>query len=248
MTPRSDAASLAVINCGQLVTLTGPARARRREELKELSIIRNGGMLVRNGRIEAMAGTHEIEQQLTPEYQVIDACNQVVLPGFVDAHTHAVFGGTRVEEYELRTAGASYQQIAGAGGGIRSTVRKTRAITEDELLEASRRYWNWFLRSGTTTVEAKSGYGLSLEDELKMLRVIRRFGYVPTFLGAHEIPDEYRGNRDGYIDLVIDQMLPRAAELAEYCDIFCEPKVFDVPSSRRILAHARALGFKLRIH
>ncbi len=246
----SDAACLAVIHCGQLVTLAGPARPRVRQELKELSITANGGMLVRNGRIEAVAGTHHIEQRLTPEYQVIDADNQVVLPGFVDAHTHAVFAGTRVEEYELRAAGATYQQIAESGGGIRSTVRKTRAATEDELFEASRRYANWFLRSGTTTVEAKSGYGLSLEHELKMLRVIRRLGYVPTFLGAHEIPDEYRGRANDYVALVVDEMLPTVAQsqLAEYCDVFCEPKVFDVTMSRRILLRARELGFKLRMH
>ncbi len=207
-------------------------------------------MLVRNGRIEAIGRTQEIEERLTPEYEVIDARNRVVLPGFVDAHTHAVFAGTRVDEYELRAAGASYRQISESGGGIRSTVRKTRAATEDELFEASRRYSNWFLRSGTTTVEAKSGYGLSLEHELKMLRVIRRLGYVPTFLGAHEIPDEYRGKPDQYVTLIVDEMLPAVAQsrLAEYCDVFCEPGVFDVTMSRRILLRARELGFKLRMH
>lgn len=210
----------------------------------------NGGMLIRNGRIEAVGATHDIEQRITPEYQVIDASGRVVLPGFVDAHTHAVFAGTRVEEYELRAAGASYEQIAEAGGGIRATVQKTRAASEDELFEASRRYAEWFLRSGTTTVEAKSGYGLSLEDELKMLRVIRRLEYVPTFLAAHEIPDEYRGKSDEYVELIAGEMLPGVAQLhlAEYCDVFCEPKVFDVAMSRRILIRARELGFKLRMH
>ncbi len=148
MTPRSDATCLAVIHCGQLVTLAGPARPRVREDLKELSIVENGGMLVRNGRIEAVAGTAEIEQRLTPEYRVIDARNQVVLPGFVDAHTHPVFAGTRVEEYELRAAGATYEQIAEAGGGIRSTVRKTRAATEDELFEASQTLFKLVLAIG----------------------------------------------------------------------------------------------------
>ncbi len=131
----------------------------------------------------------------------------MVLPGFVDAHTHPVFAATRVDEFELRAAGATYEQIAAAGGGIRSTVRKTRAASEDELFEMARRYADWFLRTGTTTLEGKSGYGLSLADELKMLRVIRRlnqFGplrYVPTFLGAHEVPDEYRGRTAEYADL-----------------------------------------------
>ena len=234
----------AVVNCGQLVTLAGPSRPRVRDELKQLSIIPNGSMLVRNGRIEAVGERVEIP----PDSKVIDAGGRVVLPGFVDAHTHAVFASTRVHEYELRASGSTYEEIAQAGGGIRSTVRKTREASEDELFEASHRYYNWFLRTGATTVEAKTGYGLTLEDELKMLRVIRRLGYVPTFLGAHEIPDEYRGNRGGYVENVITEMLPGVVGLAEYCDVFCEPKVFDVNASRRILTRARELGFKLRIH
>ncbi len=235
---------LAVVNCGQLVTLAGPARPRVRDELKQLSIIQNGAMLIRDGRIEAIG-----EHVAVPDgYEVVNAGGRVVLPGFVDAHTHAVFASNRVEEYELRASGATYEQIAESGGGVRSTVRKTRAASEDELFEASRRYYDWFLRNGTTTIEAKSGYGLTLEDELKMLRVIRRIGYVPTFLGAHEVPDEYRGNRDRYVDIVIHEMLPKVAGLAEYCDVFCEPQVFDVNASRRILSRARELGFKLRIH
>ena len=236
--------ALAVVHCGQLVTVSGPARPRVRDELKQLSVITNGVMLVRNGRIEAV-GEHV---DIPDECEVIDAGGRVVLPGFVDAHTHAVFASNRVDEYELRAGGATYEQIAEAGGGIRSTVRKTRATSEDELFEASRRYRSWFVRTGTTTVEAKSGYGLTVEDELKMLRVIRRLGYVPTFLGAHEVPDEFRGNLDGYVEHVIGEMLPRVSGLAEYCDVFCEHKVFPVESSRKILKGARELGFKLRMH
>ncbi|MGA8026040.1 MAG: imidazolonepropionase [Bryobacteraceae bacterium] len=236
--------SIAIVNCGQLVTLAGPPRPRIREELKELAIISNGGMLVRDGRIERIGERIEVP----PDCEVINANGRVVMPGFVDAHTHAVFASTRVDEYELRASGATYEQIAESGGGIRSTVRKTRAASEDELFDAATRYASWFLRTGTTTVEAKSGYGLSLEDEMKMLRVIHRLGYVATFLGAHEIPDEYRDNCARYVDLVIEQMLPKVAGLAEYCDVFCEPKVFDVAASRRILTRARELGFKLRIH
>jgi imidazolonepropionase len=247
---------LAVVNCGQLVTLAGPARPRVRQELRELSIIERGAMLIRNGAIERVGPQAMLTPQLPSDCEILDAGNRVVLPGFVDAHTHPVFAGTRVDEFELRTAGATYEEIAAAGGGIRSTVRKTRAASEDELFQVSKRRAAWFLRSGTTTIEAKSGYGLSLEDELKMLRVIRRLNsvgplhYVSTFLGAHEVPDEYQGRASEYVDLVIDQMLPcvRQEQLAEYCDVFCEPSVFDVSSSRKVLEAAKAMGFGIRMH
>src|SRR5205085_2623414 len=153
-------------------------------------------------------------------------------------------------------AGASYGEIAAAGGGIRSTVRRTRAASEDELLASALRREEWFLRTGTTTVEAKSGYGLTVEDELKMLRVVRRLqregkiGYVPTFLGAHEVPDEYRARRDEYVELVTGEMLPRVASerLAEFCDVFCEERIFTVGESRRVLEAARSFGLSLRVH
>jgi imidazolonepropionase len=179
-----------------------------------------------------------------------------VLPGFVDAHAHPVFAGVRADEYELRAKGATYQEIAQKGGGIRATVRKTREATEDELVEAGKRYANWFLRGGTTTLEAKSGYGLTVDDELKMLRAIRRLGqetplrYVPTFLGAHEIPDEYRTNPRSYVKLVIEEMLPRVVEegLAEFCDAYCEEKVFTLHDTRLIMQAAKKAGLKLRLH
>lgn len=248
--------SVAIINCGQLVTLAGPARPRVGDELKELSIVADGAMLIRHGTIEAVGPQDEVKKRQPSDYEVIDAEGRVVLPGFVDAHTHPVFAGTRVDEYELRAKGATYEETAASGGGIRSSVRKTRAASEDELFETAKRYAGWFLRTGTTTVEAKSGYGLSLADELKILRVIRRLGetsgvqYVPTFLGAHEVPVEYRGRGDEYAELVMHEMLPAVAELklAKYCDVFCEPSVFDVPTSRAILTAARGLGFGLRVH
>jgi len=252
----TESRSVAIVNCLEIVTLAGPGRPRIRGELKQLAVITDGGVLVRDGRIEAIGPQREIERQMPPGTRVVDAVGRVVLPGFVDAHTHPVFAGTRIDEYELRAAGASYQQIAEAGGGIRSTVRKTRASSEDELVEISQRYCSWFLRTGTTTVEAKSGYGLSLDSELKMLRVIRRLDritglqLVPTFLGAHEVPDEYRGRTAEYARTVTDEMLPKVAEqrLAKYCDVFCEPAVFDVPTATRILTSARQLGFELRVH
>jgi imidazolonepropionase len=246
----SESRCAAVVNCSQLVTLAGPARPRVRDELKELSIVPNGAMLIRDGNIESIGTLSGLQSQITAEYEVIDAAARVVLPGFVDAHTHAVFEGTRVSEYELRASGATYEEIAEQGGGIRSTVRKTRAACEDELFRAGQRYARWFLRTGTTTLEAKSGYGLCVDAELKLLRVIHRLGHVPTFLGAHETPDEYRARAGEYVELITSEMLPRVAEerLAEYCDVFCEPKVFDTVTSRKILTRARELGLKLRIH
>ena len=246
----------AVLNCGELVTLSGPARPRIRDEMKDLSILRGAAMLIRGGKIERVGTQTEIDPLVGPEHRVIDAGGRTVMPGFVDAHTHPVFAATRADEYEMRAGGATYEQIAAAGGGIRSTVRKTRAATEDDLFATALHRGRWFLRMGTTTIEAKSGYGLALESELTMLRVIRRLNaegflrLVPTFLGAHEIPDEYRGKTSEYVDLVIREMLPAVARenLAEYCDVFCEPKIFDAANTKRILAAARALHLGIRVH
>jgi imidazolonepropionase len=247
---------LAVVGCAELVTLAGPKRPRTQGEMRELSIVRDGAMLIRDGRIEQIDSGSAIERLITPEHTVVNAGGRVVLPGFVDAHTHPVFAGDRVDEYEKRAGGATYEQIAAAGGGIRSTVRRTREASEHELFEAATRRLLLFLRNGTTTIEAKSGYGLSLDSELKMLRVIQRLGVegplriVPTFLGAHEIPDEFRGDPSGYAALLIHEMIPAVAEvgLAEYCDIFCEPKIFDLDMSRRILETARNARLGLRVH
>lgn len=239
--------NFAVVNCSELVTLSGPARPRVHAEMRDLGIVRDGMLIVRDGLI-AYAGPR---RELDPQIEIIDAQDRVLMPGFVDAHTHPVFAGNRADEFEKRASGATYQEISAAGGGIRSTVRKTRAASEDELFAAASRYAQWFLRGGTTTIEAKSGYGLTLDDELKMLRVIHRLGplrTVPTFLGAHEIPDEYRSDRNKYIRLVIHEMLPAAKQLAGYCDIFVEPHVFPIADARRILLAAKNSGFKLRMH
>ncbi|MBC7930846.1 MAG: imidazolonepropionase, partial [Rubrivivax sp.] len=196
------ASALVVVNCSQLVTLAGPRKARAGAEMQKLSVIEDGAMLVKGGVIELTGTRAQVEPHVGADARVLDAGGRVVLPGFVDAHAHPVFAGNRADEFEKRAAGVSYQEIAAAGGGIRSTVRRTRAADEDELVAEALRRAEWFLRTGTTTVEAKSGYGLSVEDELKMLRVVRRLNgegkisYVPTFLGAHEIPDELRERRD----------------------------------------------------
>ncbi len=219
-------------------------------------MIPGGGMRVRNGRILATGTRAQIEAMLSPGAQIVNAGGRIVLPGFVDAHTHPVFAGTRCDEFEQRAEGATYAEIAARGGGILSTVRRTREAGELELLHAGRKYREWFLRGGTTTIEAKSGYGLSLESECKILRVIRqlasdgRLRYIPTFLGAHEVPDEYRDQPEAYVEILIREMLPRIASehLAEYCDVFCEPNVFPASKARRILRAAQDLGFGLRIH
>lgn len=248
--------SLAVLHASQLITLGGPPRARSGKELGDLGIISDGGLLAADGRITHVGRTREIEKLCQRNTEVVDARGCAVLPGFVDAHTHLVFAGNRLEDFESRARGETYRQIAKRGGGIQTTVQATRATTEDDLFALAKKRASWFLRNGTTTIEAKSGYGLTLKDELKILRVIRRVGAetpletVPTFLGAHAFPPEFRENHAGYISLIIDEMLPAIAQekVAEYCDIFCEQNYFDVEDSGRILTSAKQLGLKLRMH
>lgn len=253
---KSTMTEIIIRNITQLVTLAGPARPRAGIEMSELEIINDGALLTRDGVIVAVGATSEVEPQASSDAMCIDAARSVVMPGFVDSHTHPVFSGSREDEYEMRAAGLTYQDIAARGGGIRSTVRKTRAASEEELFKMALARVRWMFEHGTTTIEAKSGYGLTLDDELKMLRVIHRLNaetpleLIPTFLGAHEIPDEYRRKRDTYIGLIIDEMLPHVAAegLARYCDIFCDSHVFTVDESRRVLSRAKELGLEIRIH
>ena len=256
--------SLALLHASQLVTLSGPKRPRVGKDLSELGVIRDGGVLIRDGKIDSIGPSEQIERTLTDffgqgsgaskDVEIVDLGGRVVLPGFVDAHTHLVFGGNRLDDFERRARGESYEQIAKAGGGIWSTVEKTRAATEEQLFEQSKKHADWFLKCGTTTVEAKSGYGLTLEDELKILRVIRRLSketsveVVPTFLGAHAVPRDMSPEK--YVDLVTKEMLPRVGKekLAEFCDVFCERGYFDIEQSRKIFTAAKKLGLKLRGH
>ena len=249
---------LLITNASQLLTVAGPA-PRVGSAMRDLGIVSDGALLIRNGLIEAVGKSADISGRVSAATRRIDARGCVVMPGFVDPHTHLVFAGTREDEYELRIAGMSYQEIASLGGGIRSTVLKTRAATEDELFELARKRVEILLAHGTTTAEVKSGYGLTTEDEVKILRVIRRLNretaleLVPTFLGAHEIPDEFRqgnGRREDYVLLVLEEMLPRVARerLAEFADVFCESHVFSIEETRQILGRAKELGLGIRVH
>jgi imidazolonepropionase len=245
--------SLAVLHASQVVTLSGPKRPRIGAEMSELAIISDGGMLIQNGKIEKIGPSAEIEKNVGDE-EIVDAGGRLVMPGFVDAHTHLVFAGNRLDDFERRSRGETYEQIAKAGGGIWSTVQKTRAASDLDLVTQAKKHANWFLSCGTTTVEAKSGYGLTVEDELKLLRVMRRLKeevpleIVPTFLGAHAVPREL--SPDEYLDVVITEMLPRvsAEKLAEFCDVFCERGYFDIDQSRKILFAAKKVGLSLRGH
>jgi len=247
---------LLIVHASQLVTLSGPQRPRVGPEMRELAIIEDGALLARDGVIVALGATSQVEDLAGAGAVRIDAGGSVVMPGFVDPHTHPVFAGTREDEYEMRIAGMTYQEVAARGGGIRSTVRKTREASEDELFRLAKDHVVSFLEHGTTTIEAKSGYGLTVADEIKILRVIRRLNtetpleLIPTFLGAHEIPDEFLEDREAYIRLIVDEMLPRVAaeDLARYCDVFCEKHVFNVAQSRHLLVRAKLLGLGIRLH
>ncbi len=245
--------SLALLHAAELVTLAGPQRPRIGNELSELGIIRGGGLLIRDGKIDIVGPSDEIEKAAR-DAEIIDLGERLVLPGFVDAHTHLVFAGNRLDDFERRARGEGYEQIAKAGGGIWSTVEKTRAASEADLFAQATKHAEWFVKCGTTTAEAKSGYGLTLDDELRILRVMQRLNQetplevVPTFLGAHAVPRDSSAGE--YVDLVINKMLPRVAKekLAEFCDVFCERGYFDVEQSRKILSAAKKLGLKLRGH
>ena len=188
--------------------------------------------------------------------QVINVRGKSVLPGFVDAHTHPVFWQTREAEFVMRIQGKSYEEIAAAGGGIRNSVRRFREANKEDIKRVTRERVRLFAEFGVTTIEAKSGYGLSPQDEIKALEIIQelnaeeKIDLVPTFLGAHEIPDEYRDDRQGYIRLLIEDMIPEVAErkLAKYCDVFCEKDVFTVEETRQILLAAKEYGLQARIH
>jgi imidazolonepropionase len=250
---------LVLKNIAQVLTLQGGLSPRCGGTMSDLGIIENGAILIRGERIIWVGPTKSLpERERGVKYRTLDCAGLevIALPGFVDSHTHPVFAGTRAGEYELRCQGKTYEEIAGAGGGIRSSVRQVRAATPAQLTERVERYCWQFLSHGTTTIEAKSGYGLSVSDELKILKVLAalrghiRLEMIPTFLGAHDVPDEYRENREQYIRLLTEEMIPRVKKerLAEFCDVFCDFGYFSVDESRTILEAARQAGLGLRIH
>ncbi|MCL5288958.1 MAG: imidazolonepropionase [Acidobacteria bacterium] len=248
--------ALLITGCRQLATLRGPA-PRRGKALRDLGIINDGALLIRDGKIIAVGTRRAIERRKdSRRAKKFDVGGRVVLPGFVDSHTHLVFAGNRAEEYEQRISGATYEQIAKSGGGILSTVRKVRATDADALYARASKWLNDFAAHGTTTVEAKSGYGLDASSELKILRVLAalrkhaRLEIVPTFMGAHVVPPEFRKRPDAYVNLLAHKLLPYVAKegLAEFCDVFCDRGAFTVEQARLILTAARACGLAPRIH
>jgi len=250
-------ADLLVRNAREILTCAGRAPLAGASQ-RSAAPISTASLASLDGRIVAVGTAAEVDSiiALTPGARLVDASGCSIVPGFVDAHTHAIFAGDRRDELRRRLAGATYAEIAAAGGGILSTVAATRAASEDELVEQSRARLEEMLASGTTTCEVKSGYGLTVESEMKMLRAARRLQSAQpidlaiTFMGAHEVPIEYRSRRDSYVALVIDEMIPAAASegIAEWCDVFCETGVFTPGESERVLRAGLAHGLKARIH
>ncbi|MEW6073975.1 MAG: imidazolonepropionase [Planctomycetota bacterium] len=254
MAAAREAIDLLVGGAAEVVTGRGSA-ARGGRELGALEVHARGAVAIRGERIVAVGTEAELAARYAADRH-LDAQGGVVAPGFVDAHTHPVFAATREGEFELRSRGASYVEIAAAGGGIASSVRGVRAAGKEELLALLIPRLDRFLELGTTTIEAKTGYGLTVADELKCLEVIAEANrvhavdLVPTFLGGHDVPPEHRGDPERYVDLVVEEMLPRVAEsgLARFFDVFTERCAFGIADSRRMLARAHELGFALRMH
>ncbi len=278
-------ADLIIHNAGQLVTCASDGKPKRGNAMRDVGIIENGAVAVKDGVIIGVGKSDDILREFLSEppasvggrVNVIDAEGKVVCPGFVDPHTHIVYAGDRLNEFELKIKGADYLEILAAGGGIISTVKNTREASFEQLVEESRHRLDKMLACGTTTCEIKTGYGLDTETELKMLSVIGELDkthlidIVPTFLAAHAVPPEFKGNTDGYVDLICDEMLPMAWEWFEashffrpsdslqagrlrsgqtpfYADVFCERNAFDLTQAERVLTKAKELGFSLKAH
>ena len=230
----------------QLVTPAGSQAPLRGDALARIQVVEHAYVLCEDGRVAATGRMRDL-RSVDREVEELDGRGLVALPGLVDCHTHACFAGDRVEEFALRAGGAIYEELHAAGGGILATVGATRAASEDELAAAVRRHRGWMLRAGTTTFEAKSGYGLDRDTELAQLRAIRAGGGVPTWLGAHAVPPEF-ATADAYLDFALGEVLPDAARLAEAADVFLENGAFDVEQAHRYLSACRDAGLALRLH
>jgi len=248
-----------IINIHQLLTLdTKYGAPRTRENMSNLGLIKNGAIAINNDKIDFIGTTEELKRNynLNENSKIIDASNKLVTPGFIDPHTHIIFAGSREKELQMKLEGKSYLEILESGGGILNTVQSTRKASEEELVKNGMKILNKMMKYGTTTIETKSGYGLNIEDELKSLRVIKileerhPIDIIPTFLGAHAIPPEYKNNVEEYVDLIINKMIPKIADekLAEFCDVFCEKGIFSVDQTRKILQTAIKYGLKPIIH
>lgn len=252
--------AILINNANEVLTMECDVKLpRRREQMSELGLKKEVSVLIEDDRIAMIAPLDEIKQEyphLVSDAEVIDARGKIVMPGLVDCHTHLVHGGTREHELNMRLAGRSYMDIMNAGGGIHYTTTKTREANFDELYNKTVQHLNVFLRHGVTTVEAKSGYGLDLENELKQLYVVKKLqeehvvDIVSTFMGAHAVPKEFKGNEDQFVKIIIEQMIPKVAELglAEFNDVFCEKGVFTPEQSRLILEAGKEYGLTPKIH
>lgn len=262
---------LLIHSAAQLLTCAAPDGPLRGRAQAAIGLIENGAVAILNGQITHVGSTADVKSAVAAR-ATLDAAGHVVMPGFVDAHTHVVFAGDRVDEFEQRIAGATYQEIMAAGGGIMSTVRATRQASLQELVAQSHKRLNAMFTFGTTTAEAKTGYGLSFNDELKMLAAIsvlnteHPIDLIPTFLPAHAVPEEYHGRADDFVDEIVDEMLPRIAvadallppfaniaagkdePVVLFVDVFCDVGAFDLAQSRRVLERADELGLALKIH
>ncbi|MFX0030887.1 MAG: imidazolonepropionase [Candidatus Hermodarchaeota archaeon] len=250
---------LVIYHANELVTMnTTYGAPRKGEEMSELAIINDGGVAVKDDRIIFVGDTEELESKynLGKISRKIDASNKLVSPGFVDPHTHIIFDGTRENELSMKLKGKTYLEILNEGGGILKTVRDTRNASLEKLVRNGKRILDRMMSHGTTTIETKSGYGLTTESEMKMLiaaKIINEehpVDIVSTFMGAHAIPPEYRNRTDEYVDLIISEMIPNVVKksLAEYCDVFCEEGIFSIKQTRKILHKAKRYGLKPQIH
>lgn len=246
--------TLILKNASQVVTCSGFTAKKGKSAMNDIGLIENAHVVVVDGKIAAVGQSIDFSQY--PEAEVIDCSGKTVMPGFVDSHTHFVFGGYRDDEYSWRLRGDSYMDIMNRGGGIANSVNATRAATSEELFAVGKKRLDSMVKFGVTTVEGKSGYGLDHETEIKQLEVMAKLkeshsmDIVTTFMGAHSVPVPYKGRGGEFIDFLINEVMPEVKEkqLAEFCDIFCEQNVFSIEESRKLLLAAKAMGFKTKIH